>query len=223
MYLCVSELRGARPVRQYCRISRRAGVQEGWYPDSAGAKYWRHRGLVAVLTAGETGQAPATVLLPPRVLLVLCCHLMLVIFLLYLSFYSPLLYLSPLSSSFWCLMSVQWLGYSLDERGFETGRHRLWVGRSGVRNWATPALGPTQLRYRCYFPVTNRSGMMMTADLHKAEIKSGWSCTYPPPLPDVFITWMWATLHFGSSSLVVFIFLFSVMWFSFPLFFIRSL
>jgi hypothetical protein len=27
--LYVSELRGARPVRQYCRIARRAGVQEG--------------------------------------------------------------------------------------------------------------------------------------------------------------------------------------------------
>ena len=75
MYLCVSELRGARPVRQYCRIARWVGVQEGWYPDSAGAEYWRHRGLVAVFTAGETGQASATVLLPPRVLLVLCCLL----------------------------------------------------------------------------------------------------------------------------------------------------
>jgi len=106
MYLCVSELRGARPVRQYCRIARRAGVQEGWYPDSAGAEYWRHRGLVAVFTAGKTGQPYATVLMSPQVPLVLCCLLMLVIFHLYLSFYSPsCIYHSPLPFDVSCRYS----------------------------------------------------------------------------------------------------------------------
>ena len=202
MYLfCVSELRGARPVRQYCRISRRTGVQEGRYPDSARAEYWRHRGLVAVLTAWETGQASATILLPPRAILVLCCHLMLVIFLLYHSI-PPLVFIVPLV---FLLMSYA---------GIVT---RLRAGRSGVRNWArvrnftlsrlaTQALGPTQLRCR-YFPVTKRSGMMMNADLHKAEIKSGWSCTAPPPRclhnvdEDNFTFWV---LSFSCFHLLVF-------------------
>ena len=41
----------------------------------------------------------------------------------------------------------------------------------------------------------------MTADLHKAEIKNEWSCTFL----DVFMTWMGTTLPFVSFPLVVFI------------------
>jgi len=142
MYLRVSELRGARPVRQYCRITRRAGVQEGWYPNSAGAEYWRHRGLVAVFTAGKTGQASATVILLPWVLPVLCCLLMLVIFLLYVILF-PLLYLSSSSSSFWCLMSVQWLGYELDDRGSKLGKGKRFYSLRGRRHglWGPPSFG----------------------------------------------------------------------------------
>ena len=135
MYVLVSELRGACPVRQYCRIARRAGVQEGWYPDSAGAEYRWHRGLVAMLTAGKTGQASTSVLLLPRVLLVLCS---LLIFLPPLSFSSSLLYLASTFSSFWRRVSVLRTGLTI--RGSKLGRGRrfcsLPYGRD--RLWSPP-------------------------------------------------------------------------------------
>ena len=110
---------------------------------------------------------------------------------------------------------------------------RLRAGLSGVRNWARvrnftlsrlaiPALGPTQLRYRCYFPVTKRLGMMMTmtAELHKAEIKRGWSCTPPWCLHNVdgdnFTFWVLSLscVHLLVLCHVIF---FPLVLYSFPL------
>ena len=130
----------------------------------------------------------------------------------------PLLYLSPPSSSFWCLLSVQWLGYGLDDRGFETGQGQETLLFSRL---ATPALGPNQLRYR-YFPVTKRPGMMLTADVHKAEIKNWWSCTSPPPLclhnvdGNKFTFWV-LSLSCFHLLVLCYVILFSLILYSFPL------
>jgi hypothetical protein len=174
-----------------------------------------------VLPAGETGKASTTVLGYLRVI-VLCFCCLLMLFLSCTSHYVPpviFIVVLFLFMSYVCKVT------------------RLRAGRLGVRNWAGvrdvtlleigdtgPALGPFPFPLTTGTGVISRQqsdrGMMLTADLHKAEIKNDWSCTSPSPY--VFMTWMGTALPFVTCHLVVFVFL-TFMLFSFPLFLIRSL